>query len=231
MNFSPLSGVWNIKAIYGDWYAWIYDRYVAKAVSDIGQQEVEEVVLSSLPNGSKLLDVGCGGAHRITSIVRSRPDLHIIGVDSSPRQLAFAKHRVRRQGLKNVDLELGNVEGLRFENSSFHAVLIMGSLKHWKNVATGFKECLRVLKPGGLMLAMDSNRDTPLTECRSLVGRMTFPLIMRPVAFWHLRKYVIGQSMSLEEARNHWNDLNLTDKVGPRLIPDSAAWIMWGRKP
>lgn len=229
-RYSPLSGVWNIKSVYGDWYAWIYDRYVAKAVSRIGQQEVEAMALDPLQSGARLLDVGCGGAHRLIRNAKSRPDIRFAGIDSSPRQLAFARSRVRHWALTNVELRLGDVENIEFGEASFDAVLVMGSLKHWKDINRGLRECLRVLKPGGLILAMDSNRDTSLPECRKLVEQMQFPRMLRPLAFWHLRKYVIGQSMSLQEAGHYWSDLNLAEKTGPRLIPGCAAWIMWGKK-
>lgn len=81
------------------------------------------------------------------------------------------------------------------------------------------------------MLAMDSNRDASVPECERLVARMQFPGLMRSVALWHLRRYIIHQSLGLEDARRHWNALALEDRVGPRLLPEDAAWIMHGRKP
>ena len=49
----------------------------------------------------------------------------------------------------HVDLRHGSVESLPFDDNCFDKALAINSMQVWPNAATGLREMLRVMKPGG----------------------------------------------------------------------------------
>ena len=52
-----------------------------------------------LPEGGRLLDLGCGSGRALAYLVRGRPDLDVTGVDLAPNMLATARQLFEAEGL------------------------------------------------------------------------------------------------------------------------------------
>lgn len=128
-------------------YPWWY-RLVARWAT-----HREDVVARLLPDGARLLDVGCGegglfrrsaGAYRLA-----------IGCDVSTRRLATGRGRARSA---RISLIGANVDfGLPFEAAVFDAVTAVALLAHVFDVAAAVREIHRVLRPGGICIVHVAN--------------------------------------------------------------------------
>jgi SAM-dependent methyltransferase len=119
-----------------------YDR-VSDLQFDGGKSLVERL---GLPEGARVLDVGCGTgrlAHWIAERVGTKGT--VAGIDPLEERIHIARSRGG-----DVRFEVGQAEDLRaFENESFDAVC-MSSVFHWVvDKAKALAEVRRVLRPGG----------------------------------------------------------------------------------
>jgi ubiquinone/menaquinone biosynthesis C-methylase UbiE len=104
-----------------------------------------------MPGGS-VLDLGTGTG----AVARSVAPLigasgHVLGVDVSPEMLRIA--RELSAGLDNVTFVDGRGEEIPAPDASFDAVLAGLSLMYVIDRAAAARECARVLRPGGRLVA------------------------------------------------------------------------------
>jgi SAM-dependent methyltransferase len=101
--------------------------------------------LASLRGGS-VLDVGCGPGNALVALARRAG--RAVGVDVSERTLSLARERLRAAACA-AEVQQGDALALPFPDASFDHVVAAGSLHHTGDAARGFRELVRVLKPGG----------------------------------------------------------------------------------
>ena len=103
------------------------------------------------PEGARVLDVGCGGGFPCLPLALARPDLNIVGLDSTAKKLVFVE-----QCAKEMHLSLSTVAGRAeelgqgkmresFDVVTARAVAALNVLVEW---------CLPFLKVGGVMIAL-----------------------------------------------------------------------------
>ncbi len=110
------------------------------------------VEIADLEPSHVVLDVGCGPG----AAVRAAAGFvaRAIGVDRSESMVAIAERRSRR--FTNVDFVAAGAEGLPFPDATFDRVWTIHAFHHWEDGVRGIAECLRVLKPGGRLLIVES---------------------------------------------------------------------------
>jgi len=97
------------------------------------------------PGPGRCLDLGCGSGHFIPLV--SQLGWTITGVDLSRDQLEHARLR-----LHGVDLLLGDVTALPFEDESFDASYSTFTHTDFDDFAAAMQEARRVLRPGGSLV-------------------------------------------------------------------------------
>ncbi len=155
--------------------------------------------LALLNPGESLLDVGCGtGGVAIPAKMRVGSAGKIAGIDPSPEMLAVARRNALRRGLE-IDFRLGAIEALPYDDATFDAVTASLMIHHLRGdlVERGAAEILRVLKPGGRLLVVDTMRSArfPAKQFLALLERRhgirfgieELPPILRSVGFSAVR--------------------------------------------
>ena len=96
------------------------------------------------------LDVGSGPGHLAIALA-TLSDLTVFALDNSELMCRIAEVNVEKYRLeRSVRPVFGDVAAIPFGPSSIDLVVSRGSFFFWENLARGFAECLRVLKPGGV---------------------------------------------------------------------------------
>lgn len=108
------------------------------------------LVRSGLRAGMKLLDVatGTGLVARAAGQILPEPGA-VVGLDPSGGML-----RQARQTL-SIPLVQGTVEELPFAHDHFDFLSMGYALRHMADLGVAFRECLRVLRPGGRVLILE----------------------------------------------------------------------------
>jgi ubiquinone/menaquinone biosynthesis C-methylase UbiE len=111
------------------------------------RHKLEQVLvhyLDPLPNGAKLLDVGCG-----TGNLLRRLGARFVCAGCDPAEEMLRRARARNPG---VELKVAPAEKLPFEDDHFDAVLCIEVVRYLADPRPALSELARVLRPGGLAL-------------------------------------------------------------------------------
>jgi 2-polyprenyl-6-hydroxyphenyl methylase/3-demethylubiquinone-9 3-methyltransferase len=107
------------------------------------------------PDGTRVLDVGCGGGILVEALLRA--GWNVVGVDAAVGALERASTHGREQGLETICIgALG--ERLPFPDDAFDAVMSSDFLEHVDDIGSVVRECARVLAPGAVFLFDAINR-------------------------------------------------------------------------
>ena len=105
--------------------------------------------------GMKILDVGCGVGGPALNIAEYS-GAHITGIDLVPEHIQIARQRALEKGLSDsTDFVCGDGMNMPFVDGSFDAVYIFDTGCYMPDKQPFYKECARVLRPGGLFLGLD----------------------------------------------------------------------------
>jgi ubiquinone/menaquinone biosynthesis C-methylase UbiE len=120
-----------------------------------------------------VLDAGCGlgdDVFRMAELII--PGGFVVGLDSSAKLIAKAKSDERSQSLP-VEFQHGDLRQLPFSDQTFTRCRIDRVLQHVSESEVAISELVRVLKPGGILLAYDNDWGTfSLTSHNKRLTRM-----------------------------------------------------------
>ena len=129
--------------------------------------------------GHAVLDAGCGPGHEAVELARLVGDSgRTVGVDLSQVMLARARTHADAEGLP-VQFSIGDAHHLPFPDETFDACRAGSLLICVADPARALSEMVRVVKPGGRVVVLDSDNDTlfvdsPYPEVtRTVVHAMT----------------------------------------------------------
>ncbi|MAP94298.1 MAG: bifunctional 3-demethylubiquinol 3-O-methyltransferase/2-polyprenyl-6-hydroxyphenol methylase [Ponticaulis sp.] len=107
-------------------------------------------------SGLKLLDIGCGGGLVTEPMARMGAD--IMGVDASEANIKTAMVHAEQSGL-TIDYRAGTAEALGDAGEGpFDAVLNLEIIEHVADPEAFLKDCVSLVKPGGLMVVATLNK-------------------------------------------------------------------------
>lgn len=95
-------------------------------------------------------------------------EVHLTGVELSPKMLEIARRRARESGIE-ADLRVGDAQHLPFPDASFDTVVATLALCTIPDEHRAVIEAARVLRPGGRLLLLEHVR-SPLLPVRVLQG-------------------------------------------------------------
>ncbi|MEK8021139.1 MAG: methyltransferase domain-containing protein [Candidatus Parabeggiatoa sp.] len=109
------------------------------------------------PDGSKVLEAGCGVGAQTMTLAQNSPGASITSVDISESSVAETQKRVEEAGLTNVVIQQADIFDLPFENEAFDHIFVCFVLEHLSNpieALYGLKKCLKV---GGTMTVIEGD--------------------------------------------------------------------------
>lgn len=131
---------------------------IGRAIGELMRRQHEPEVqwtvsLLAVKPTDSILEIGFGAGRAIELITTQAINGHISGIDLSKTMLNVASQRntkaVRRG---QVDLRLGNVNLLPFDDAQFDKIVSIHTLYFWLDYSQAIAEITRVLKPNGLLI-------------------------------------------------------------------------------
>jgi SAM-dependent methyltransferase len=105
---------------------------------------------AQLRPGMRVLDLASGVGDPALSIAEAvGPSGHVTATDIGPGMIGLAEELARSKGLTNIDFRVADVESLPFPDESFDVVTCRFGVMFFPDQVKAFRECLRILKPGG----------------------------------------------------------------------------------
>lgn len=127
-----------------------------------------------------MLDVATGTGDFAIEAIRQLNPKKIIGVDISAGMLEVAKEKIAKKGLADqFEVQLGDSEGLPFENERFDAVTAAFGVRNFENLEKGLADICRVTRPGGhaVILEFSNPRKFPVKQLYNFYFRKITPFI------------------------------------------------------
>ena len=139
------------------------------AEGDDPREFVLEAVAAAEPQ--RLLEVG-GGEGELAERIVKELGVEVVGVDQSEAMVA-------EQRARGIDARVGDVQDLPFEDGEFDLAVAAWMLYHVPDLDRGVAELSRVLKPGGVLVAVTNSVEHlqelwNLAERANAVGRFPF---------------------------------------------------------
>ena len=108
---------------------------------------------SSLMPPLVVADLGAGEG--TLSLLLTQRAQRVIAVDHSPKMLEYVVDIARKNGVKNLECRLGDLEELPLADGEVDLALLHQSLHHALHPLKAIEEAWRILKPGGRVVVMD----------------------------------------------------------------------------
>jgi SAM-dependent methyltransferase len=131
----------------------------ALLVGDNPDHVAYDIVAEAKP--ASVLDVGCGLGETTERFVKEL-GADVRAIDMSPRMVELTRAR-------GIDVQVGDVQQLPFEDGAFDCVFAGWMLYHVPDLERAVSECARVLRPGGRFVA-STVFETNMAEVWDLIG-------------------------------------------------------------
>jgi ArsR family transcriptional regulator len=101
----------------------------------------------------EVADLGAGEG--LLSELLARRAKKVIAVDNSEKIVAFGAAKAKRNGLKNLEFRLGNLQNPPIDAHSIDLVILSQALHHAELPAAALVSAAKLLKPRGQILILD----------------------------------------------------------------------------
>jgi len=133
------------------------NHFLSLGIDIVWRKKAIKELLKDQPQ--KILDVATGtGDFAFESIKILKPK-QVIGVDISAGVLDVARKKINDRNLSEVfSVQLGDSEGLHFDDHTFDAITVAFGVRNYENLEKGLADMLRVLKPGGKVVILEFSK-------------------------------------------------------------------------
>jgi ubiquinone/menaquinone biosynthesis C-methylase UbiE len=109
------------------------------------------------PEGSNVLEAGCGTGAQTVIIARKNPLSHFISIDISPESISEAETKVQSYGISNVQFQQNDIFNLSFPDEFFDHIFLCFVLEHLSNPLLALSKLKRVLKKKGGLTVIEGD--------------------------------------------------------------------------
>lgn len=96
-----------------------------------------------------------GSGEGLISELLARRAKKVIAVDNSEKMVTFGANKAKKNGLKNLEFRLGDLENPPIEPNSVDLAILSQALHHAADPAKAIASTHKILRPGGQLLLLD----------------------------------------------------------------------------
>ena len=134
-----------------------------------------------------ILDVACGTGDVSFRLHELFPEAEITGLDLSPGMLRIAEEKLKGMDMaagEKIRFVVGDSLALPFAEDTFDMVTVAYGVRNFERLEDGYREMLRVLKPGGVLCVVELSEpaSAPVKSIYRLYSRHVIPFVGRLVS-------------------------------------------------
>ena len=155
------------------------NRVISFGIDIKWRKRVVEIVKKQQPK--TILDIATGTGDLAINLAETSAE-EIVGLDISPGMLEVGKEKVKAKQLDNrVKMIIGDSENMPFEDNTFDAITVAFGVRNFETLENGLKDILRVLKPGGTFVILETSVPTkfPFKQGYKAYSKFILPSIGR----------------------------------------------------
>ncbi|MCM1483666.1 MAG: bifunctional demethylmenaquinone methyltransferase/2-methoxy-6-polyprenyl-1,4-benzoquinol methylase UbiE [Muribaculaceae bacterium] len=136
-------------------------------------------------DADSILDIATGTGDLALLMARRTQAAHITGVDLSEGMIEIGRRKVHEAGMDSrIDFQVADCLSLPFADNSFRCVTAAYGVRNFENLEAGYREMLRVLRPGGMamIIELSTPRSAIVSPLYRLYTRTLIPAIGRLVS-------------------------------------------------
>ena len=153
------------------------NRVISLGIDVSWRKKVVKLVGENEPK--QILDIATGTGDLALMMATLQPN-KIVGLDISEGMLNVGKQKVAKANLSDtIDMVVGDSENIPFEDNTFDAITVSFGVRNFENLDKGLTEILRVLKPGGKFVVLETSNPTkfPFKQGYKLYTNYILPII------------------------------------------------------
>jgi len=153
------------------------NRVISFGIDVKWRKKVVKIVNQTNPKS--ILDIATGTGDLAIALAKTNAD-KIIGLDISRGMLDIGKEKILKEKLDNtIEMVLADSENMPFEDNTFDAITVAFGVRNFEALEKGLKEILRVLKPNGVFVILETSvpTKTPFKQGYKLYTKHMLPLI------------------------------------------------------
>lgn len=153
------------------------NRVISFGIDIKWRNKVVEII--RLQNPDSILDIATGTGDLAINLTKTNAK-KIIGLDISEGMLNIGREKINLKQLNHtIDMVVGDSENLPFENDSFDAITVAFGVRNFETLEKGLSEILRVLKPGGIFVILETSVPTkfPFRQGYFMHTKIFLPII------------------------------------------------------
>jgi demethylmenaquinone methyltransferase/2-methoxy-6-polyprenyl-1,4-benzoquinol methylase len=153
------------------------NRVISFGVDIKWRKKVLEIVKKSKP--TTILDIATGTGD-LAILMAATEAQKIIGLDISAGMLEVGVQKINNKNLSNtIEMVLGDSENIPFDDNYFDAITVAFGVRNFENLEKGLSEILRVLKPQGTFVILETSvpEKTPYKQGYKFYSTQILPLI------------------------------------------------------
>ncbi len=130
-------------------------------------------------NPDTILDIATGTGDLAILMTKTKAT-KIIGLDISEGMLDVGRKKIADKNLQNkIEMILGDSENMPFPDNHFDAITVSFGIRNFENLEKGLSEILRVLKPNGIFVILETSNPTktPFKQGYNFYTKNILPLI------------------------------------------------------
>jgi len=153
------------------------NRVISFGIDIKWRKKVVDIVNKQQPD--TVLDIATGTGDLAINLAKTSAT-KIIGFDISPGMLEVGRKKIAQKQLDHkIEMVLGDSEKMPFEDNAFDAITVAFGIRNFENLEQGLSEILRVLKPNGVFVILETSvpTKTPFKQGYKFYTKRILPLI------------------------------------------------------
>lgn len=201
------------------------------------QKEFRTLKWLGLKDGMKILDVGSGTGAYTKLLLENLPHTSITALEVDKRLLEISKDRLKGYDVDRLKFKYGSIMNSGLEENSYDFIVCRFIFQHLENPIYAAKEIYKLLKPGGIVAIIDTDRavhgvsdpDTLFKSGRGIINQI------EKRANWNreigrklikILKYNGFEKLDFEAVTIHSDLVGITNMIGNNNVPPEIIKIV-----